>query len=312
MLQVLTRPEWTARAREHRLAVAGLTAARRARAQHGIAHPVEDFLFRYYPIRPAALRRWHPGSGVVLADAPEYSDVAGYVAAPGQPEGGVMADPDAFRTGDLSPRREHLERVRALLAATARRPPKLSCFGLHEWAMVLGQDQLEVRHNSWPLRVDQATVAATIDEVGLSCTHFDAFRFFTDEARPRNPVRLTRADQAAHEQPGCLHAGMDLYRWAFELLPLAPSALVLRCFAHAADARAVDMRAAPYDLRALGYEPIAVETPAGRAQYVAEQRRLAATAAALRAELLAIAEVALTAAPPVAEPASAGAIPDRR
>ena len=30
---------------------------------------MHDFLFTYYSQRPAALRRWHPGFGVVLEDA---------------------------------------------------------------------------------------------------------------------------------------------------------------------------------------------------------------------------------------------------
>ena len=37
---------------------------RRARA--GEAHPVWDFLFTYYSLRPRQLRVWHPGFGVVL------------------------------------------------------------------------------------------------------------------------------------------------------------------------------------------------------------------------------------------------------
>ena len=37
------------------------------RAGRGEKHPVEDFLFTYYDLRVGALRRWHPGLGVVLA-----------------------------------------------------------------------------------------------------------------------------------------------------------------------------------------------------------------------------------------------------
>jgi hypothetical protein len=37
------------------------------------------------------------------------------------------------------------------------------------------------------------------------------------------------------------------------------------------------MRASPYDLRELGYEPIPVETPEGRADYVRRQRDFAAS-----------------------------------
>ena len=47
---------------------------------------------------------------------------------------------------------------------------------------------------------------------------------------------------------------------------------MLDCLELAADARALDMRASPYDLRGYGFEPIAVETPGGRAEYVAAQQ----------------------------------------
>ena len=33
----------------------------------GEAHPVWDFLFTYYSLRPRQLRIWHPGFGVALA-----------------------------------------------------------------------------------------------------------------------------------------------------------------------------------------------------------------------------------------------------
>ncbi len=59
------------------------------------------------------------------------------------------------------------------------------------------------------------------------------------------------------------------------------------CFALAWDIRAVDMRASPYDLRHLGYDPIPIETPEGRTVYAAKQREFASRAAPLRAELLA-------------------------
>ena len=54
------------------------------------------------------------------------------------------------------------------------------------------------------------------------------------------------------------------------------------CLELAADARELDMRASPYDLRDYGFEPIAVETPAGRAEYVRAQQSVAERAAPLR------------------------------
>jgi len=61
---------------------------------------------------------------------------------------------------------------------------------------------------------------------------------------------------------------------------------VADCFALARDIRALDMRASPYDLADLGYPPIRIETPAGRAEYTAAQRRFAERAAPLRQRLL--------------------------
>ena len=82
-------------------------------------------------------------------------------------------------------------------------------------------------------------------------------------------------DRAAFEQPGCLHAGMDLYKHAFRLSPLVCSDLVADCFELARDIRVLDMRASPYDLSDLGYEPVRIETPAGKEEYVAAQRAFA-------------------------------------
>jgi hypothetical protein len=68
------------------------------------------------------------------------------------------------------------------------------------------------------------------------------------------------------------------------------------CLQLAADARSLDMRASPYDLRDYGFEPIAVETPVGRAEYVRAQQVIAERAAPLRAILAARCDLLLTAA----------------
>jgi len=79
---------------------------------------------------------------------------------------------------------------------------------------------------------------------------------------------------------------MDLYKWAYKIVPLIPSELVADCFELARDIRILDMRASPYDLSGLGFEPVRIETPAGRAEYVAAQRSFAERAAALRRRLI--------------------------
>ena len=96
--------------------------------------------------------------------------------------------------------------------------------------MVYRAEPGEVRHRGVPLRLGSAGTDAVVESMPLRCTHFDAFRFFTGPARARNGAQLTRQAQPATEQPGCLHAAMDLYKWAFKLLPLLDSDSVMDAF----------------------------------------------------------------------------------
>ena len=293
---VLARAEWQARAKAHRARVDVRVQPHLDRRRDGIVHPVHDFLFTYYSQRPAALRRWHPGYGVTLLDAPEYTDLKGYgriVPRAGHPS---AAEESAARVGltvtdtHLASQRPLIESTRRLLTATASRPPTLGCFGLHEWAMVYRADG--VRHDR-PLRLGSEGTDKVVESHRISCSHFDAFRFFTEAARPLNTLQPGRDDRPAHEQPGCLHAGMDLYKHAFRLAPLVPSELVADAFELAWDIRILDMRAAPYDLSGLvldptgePWTPLQVETPEGKHEYVAAQRAFAARAAPLRRRLI--------------------------
>ena len=143
-----------------------------------------------------------------------------------------------------------------------------------------------MRHGDWPLRLGSAGTDAVVEGHQIRCTHYDAFRFFTPEALGRNAVRPTREQQVQLEQPGCLHATMDLYKWAYKLGPLVPGELLLDCFTLARDVRELDMRASPYDLTALGYQPVAIETAEGKAEYVAAQRLMSTRGARLRDRLL--------------------------
>src|SRR3954462_14556432 len=86
---------------------------------------------------------------------------------------------------------------------------------------------------------------------------------------------------------------MDLYNWAYKLSPATPGELVADCFELAADIRVLDMRASPYDLAAHGFDPVAIETPEGKAEYVAAQRRFAERGAALRRRLLDVCDAVL-------------------
>ena len=273
----LTEREWRAAAAAHRERMTAWTGPHRERRRRGEPHPVRDFLFTYYSHRPAQLERWDPGPGVrLLGDAREFLDRPGY-----RSDGdGVVFDPSG------APDRLHATAgfLHGLLTATASRTPRLGCFGLHEWAMVYRTDA--PRHGAVPLRLGSDGTDAVVEALDVRCTHYDAFRFFTDAARPHNALEPTRERQAELEQPGCLHATMDLYKWAYKLAPACPSELMGDCFALANDVRELDMRASPYDLSGHGYSPVRIETPAGRAEYVRAQAGFAERAAPLRARLV--------------------------
>lgn len=56
-VRVLSATEAARARREHQERADALTAGHRERRQRGQKHPVEDFLFTYYPFSPAKLRR---------------------------------------------------------------------------------------------------------------------------------------------------------------------------------------------------------------------------------------------------------------
>lgn len=276
---VLAPADWLARRAAHAARTQPWVAPRMDRAGRGEKHPVYDFLFTYYGFRPGRLARWEPGYGVTLAgaEAEEYLNLSGYIAT----EQGVMLDP-----AELTPkRREYIAWLRRLLVNTRDRPPFFGCFGLHEWAMVYRAE--EVRH-ALPLRMPPAALANFVESQVVRCSHFDAFRFFTPAARPLNRLQPTREDAPELEQPGCLHANMDLYKWAYKLHPFCPAELIADAFELAIAAREMDMRASPYDCTSLGFAPIPIETPEGRAQYEAEQRAISTRARPVREALIAV------------------------
>ncbi|QEO13784.1 3-methyladenine DNA glycosylase [Agromyces intestinalis] len=275
----MTPTEWRAREAAHAARADALTAARRERTSRGATHPVEDFLFTYYAYSPGLLRRWHPGAGVELPDAAGEPRAAWRWYAPGSAPGSLVVDDAAVRA-EKAPMLRSIEKI---LRLTAARPASFGCFGLHEWAMVYRQ--AEHRH-AVPLRLGRAGTDEVVETHDLRCTHIDAFRFFTPEAVPRNRFAPTRETQPELEQPGCLHAGMDVYKWAVKLGPLVPGELLLDAFELARDIRTLDMEASPYDAAAWGGVPVRIETPEGKAEYVRRQRRFAERANALRERLL--------------------------
>lgn len=272
---VLTEQEWRERRDAHRERVAEWTSPHRQRQHQHRKHPVLDFLFTYYSFRPARLERWQPGVDVALVNGQEFLSRKGFTETPH----GVALDPAAL----TEKRRGSAEFILGLLSATASRPARLGCFGLHEWAMVYRQR--EHRHGV-PLRLGEAATDAVVEAHELRCTHIDAYRFFTPDAVPRNRFAPTREAQAELEQPGCLHAGMDVYKWAVKLGPLVPGEVLLDAFELARDIRYLDMQASPYDMEPWGGRPVRIETAEGKAEYVRRQRAFAERSNVLRHRVL--------------------------
>jgi hypothetical protein len=268
---------WRERRIRHEERLAPFARDRVERMAKGRKHPVNDFLFEYYSFRPAELLRWSPGAGVALEGAVP-GDLAWSEFEP--VEGGLALSAARFPER----RRSFLDWAIRYQESIRDRPPLFHCWGLHEWAMVYRAADL--RHRTTPLRLTDAQIADVVEADGVRCTHYDAFRFFTPEALPLNRTLLTREATAEHDQPGCLHATMDLYRYAFKIAPFSTGELIGDAFLLAWEARRIDMRASPYDLSAFGVEPITMETKAGREEYVENQRELARKAAPIRERLI--------------------------
>ncbi|RBP67964.1 hypothetical protein DFO66_101188 [Brevibacterium sanguinis] len=280
----LSAPAWRALRDAHAAGVAERTDAHLARRLRGEKHPVEDFLFTYYPFKVGQLAKWNPGPGVRLelesADDVECFDRRWYSIDESRTVAEV--DVESWRAD----RGDGARFIASLLRSTLSREANFGCFGIHEWAMVYRLTEEQRRHSQVPLRLSPAETDAVVEGHRIQCSHHDAFRFFTEPARPLNTLQPTRAGMVANEQPGCLHAGMDLYKWAMKIGPIAPSDLVIDCFDLALDIRILDMEASPYDLRSWGYGVVAIETAAGKAEYMERQKAFSARAQALRGRLL--------------------------
>jgi hypothetical protein len=274
MTDRLPEPDWRSQREQYLARVRPLAADRVIRS--GRKHPVYDFLFEYYSYRAAHLLRWTPGVNVVL-------------------EGATLADsdwPNLFREADggiVLPaenfpdhRRGYLRWAIDYLQAIQDREPMFGCFGLHEWAMVYRT--ADVRHSRVPLRIAPEPV---VESLPVRCTHYDAFRFFTPAAVPLNRTALSRELTIAHDQPGCVHVNMDLYKFAYKLAPFVSSEVIAEAFEVAVLARELDMRASPYDLSEFGFTPIRIETREGRDEYVAGQREVWHRGVPVRDRLLA-------------------------
>jgi hypothetical protein len=275
---ILPEKEWQKEQQTHQELIAGFIDPYLEKRSRHEKDPVLDFLFEYYKFRPSHLMRWSPGIHRALEfrvfdSLPEFSEFS--------TEGNV-----AFLNPDFFPKK----RLRSvhwmvdMLKKSRSQKPLFGCFGMHEWAMVYRSDN--VRHNQIPLRLPMDEINKFVESRPLVCTHFDAFRFFTEDARPMNKNHLSRETFQDTEQPGCIHTNMDLYKWAYKLYPWISGNALRKAFLNAVYARRIDMQASPYDAREFGLEPIKIETEEGRKEYIKLQTDIYEQSMPIREQLI--------------------------
>jgi hypothetical protein len=280
---LLSIEEWTGRGKRHASLVAPFADAFVKRRGLGQTHAVYDFLFTYYSCSPAKLKQWVPSFEEELVVTPELLGEYPWLKEYWFSLEGDVLFLDTKRLQDNV--RGLAEFIATLCENVLQRAPRFGCFGLHEWAMVYKMSPDDVRHKGCRLRLSPDEIANFVEGQALCCSHYDAYRFFTEEARPLNTLNPRLETRLEMEQGGCLHANMDIYKWATKLWPWVGSDFLAKAFFLALEGRELDMRASPYDLRNLGYEPICIETEEGRREYQSKQQLYAERSVALRRDL---------------------------
>lgn len=276
---ILKEEQWKLRLSELDDRVSGKLNLYLEERSAGKKQPVIDFLFEYYSFRPSQLRRWSPGLRYAL-DAPVPEDLPELPVRWLKGEQGWILDASEFP----EKRNRSLKWTLDLLESSRDAKPNIGCNGMHEWAMVYNTDK--PRHMQLPFRLETHEINSFVETYPIRCTHFDAFRFFTEAAVPLNRYQPSRTAMALFEQPACLHTNMDLYKWAYKFYPFVSSELIWDCFELACEVRELDMQASPYDVREFGLEPVCIETESGREIYRMRQTEFYERSKPLRKRLI--------------------------
>lgn len=280
-MKLLLFEDWTHRVKTHRELVSPMADAFLQRRGLGQKHPVYDFLFTYYSFSPTKLKQWVPSFEEALSvkEGEEMFCFSDYWFE--RYNNTLRLNPKRLQGQALA----LVTFIEELCHAILKRTPRFGCFGLHEWAMVYRLSHEELRHTGYRLRLSPDELARFVESQNLCCTHYDAYRFFTPQAESLNVFKPTLQDRPQNEQAGCLHANMDLYKWATKLWPWIGSDFIARAFLLSLEGRELDMRASPYDLQEQGYAPIRIETEEGRKEYQQIQQQYTQKTLGLRQEL---------------------------
>lgn len=274
---------WTKRAELLKAEVSYVTHAFLTRRGVGEKHPIYDFLFTYYNYSPTKLNHWTPSIFEKIEISDTILDEYFWLKEPW-----FIKENDSLYLNKNRLNKSCLKAadfIASLSENILNQSNRFNCFGLHEWAMVYKLSKEEIRHRDQKLRLTLNEISCFVESQNICCSHYDAYRFFTPEAKPLNMLNPTLEARKEMEQGGCLHANMDIYKWATRLWPWIGSDFILKAFLLAKEGRELDMRASPYDLSDYGYQPICIETEEGRIEYQKEQKNYAIKAKILRQEL---------------------------
>ena len=221
---MMSRDEWLARASAHRARLVPTVEEHLERGRTGEKHPVRT---SSSATTRSPRRTCCDGTRVTastLLDADEYVGLKGYRATG---DGGARVDTSYVAAQQPLLTALHRLLARHRLAAGAHRLLRAARVGdgLPAWPTTRPATPTGRCGSGMP-GTDEV-----VESHRIACSHFDAYRFFTAPARPLNTLTPGRDDRAAFEQPGCLHAGMDLYKHAFRLTPddlLRPGRRLLR------------------------------------------------------------------------------------
>jgi len=275
---ILPFEDYKLRSEKHKSRIYGLLGTYFDDRGRGKAHAILDFLVEYYSFRRSHLLNWSPGiNSRIQAENKEQT-----------PEGNFWVCDDLLyeiSPDGLTKKKKHgLRWILSLLESIDKREASFQCRGMHEWAMVYATN--ERRHASLHLRLSTEQIDSFVRSQPIGCSHIDAFRFFTEAARPLNKFQPDRETQLEHDQPGCIHVNMDLYKWAYKAWPYISSDLIAETLELALEARILDMQASPYDLEMYQLKPVRIETEEGRMEYEHRQQLLSERAKPLRKNLI--------------------------
>eukprot|EP01041_Mallomonas_annulata_P005090 gene5090-10186_t len=306
---IIKQSDWHSAATDHRQIITDLLYPSNdlpeKQRHHLIAtHPIYNFMHRYYRFSANDLKKYSPGLGVTF-ETPISTDTSdSNLFHPRFLQHDPISETSTYIPFNISHTGIHgwptLLRSYDILTSTLKNKANYRCFGFHEWAMLYSGNSnknnnenkeiiIKKHQENLNLRISQEIINNVVESNQLYCTHFDAWRFFHKDAQILNHYNpIERNTQSLYEQPACIHANMDLFKYAYQAYPLISSRLLLKTLKLAIKARIIDMRASPYDVsQYTECNPhIEVEVEAGRKVYIHEQEKLASQGYDIRRELI--------------------------